>query len=786
MPLLIPAVRNLLRSPLYALTVILSVALVVAVNASAFASLWALGWQALPYRDADRLVQTRIDLRQIDFQVGLSPSMLDALRARTETFAGAFGWVDRTPGLDTGGRVWQVQRITADFTQVLGVVPLLGSALDRDGIDAAVPGLLLSDRSWREWLHADPAAIGQPLRIGRVDYRVVGVMPPGFAWPDTEVHAWTPYQSTADERAVDEGGGFGIFHVSARLADGVNLTQARQALTQVLGRARNSNLHLTDGSVLADVRPWRESLSAGFLQQLWLLQAAALVLWLIAAINLAGLTLDRLWARRRDHAVQTALGAQPRQLLAAVLFDLAAPTVIGVLIGLALVNIGITVLTDRGLLPMALPIRAGADAAPLLFGLLTGVAALVIAALIARIGIARIRATGDSLGERAPISALMRSQTRMLVAQIALTMVLAGAATLLLRSAWNLDNEPRGFDARGVLLTQIDFGDPMVPGAAATLAQAVAALPGVTHVASADMPPFGGAEFLAQVRAAGDAEATEVRAPSVGPGYFAAMGIRLLAGSDFVSDGADVAIVDQFYAQRFGSPGNAIGQTLRIGEGDDEQVLRIVGVAANVKQKSLTETDARGTLYQPIGRDWSTQFLVTRSSGSVPVDAVRRLVAQTSPDAKLMVNLPLGDAVARTQQTRRALMESVGVFALATLALGALGLYAVLSAAVRRRGIEYGVRMALGARRHQIVLEVFGHSGRVVGIGLLLGLGSGLLLARLLAEHLHRLAPADPFSWVVSATVIAVIALAAGLPPALRATRIPPRVALAPPPGTGL
>lgn len=768
------ALRRLFRSPLYTLGVVFSVALLVLVNGSALGGLWALQWQALPYAQPERLVQLRIDLKDIDFQVGLSPSLLDAVRARSETFAGAIGAPPVKAMLDPGGRVWRTQRISADFHRVLGVAPALGGALD--AAEDGEPALLLSHAAWHAQFHASPEVLGQRWRIGEVDYRIVGVMPAGFAWPDASVQAWTAFVATADERAGDAAGAFGQFDVAARLAPGVTLAQAREALAAVLAEASSEFLRNPDGPARADVRPWRDQFSAAHFKPLLLAQASALLLLLIAATNLAGLGLDRTLARQRDHAVLRALGALPRQLRAIASVELAIPAAAGIAVGCLLVPSGLALLGARGLLPEALPVAPGTVFTAVALGLAAGALALLLALGLLRLG--QGRPGTAALGSRA-VSGLSRAQGVLLVAQLALTVALAGGSALLLRSAWNLASENRGFDGTGVLLTQIDLGDESSLAQIESLSEAVAALPGLVGVARADMPPFGGAEFMTEVESVLDAKPAEARIASVSPGYFEVLRIPLIAGRAFAAaDGGAAVVVDEVYARRFGQPADALGQMLRQTGDEDAAPLRIVGVAAAVKQKSLEEEPRFGTLYQPIGSGGPGQFLVSRGAQSAPVEDVRRLLAQTVPDAEVLLNVALDQAVARTQQVRVALTEAVSLFALATLLLSALGVYAALSTAVRRRVPEFGVRMALGAAPRAILREVYGRSARILLPGLLLGLGLGLALARVAADRLHRVAPADASSWAMALAAVAAIGAFAVLPSALRALRVAPAAAL--------
>jgi len=771
------AVRRMRDAPGFALAVLLSVALVVTVNASAFAGWWALLYKPLPFAQAQRWTELRIDLRDINFQVGLSPSLFAGVLGATQTFDAALGAAEVGPPLlDEQARPWRVQRITPDFASTLGVLPARGVALG----NSAEFDLLLSDSTWVQRFNADENILGREVRIGNARYRIVGVMPSGFAWPDADVQAWTPWAATPIEREQDAAGGFGQFQVAARLAPGVTLLQAQRTLSQILAASSNAFLSGNPERVRGEVRAWRERFSAGHVSMLLWLQTAAALLLLVAAANVTALALDRLWSHRRAYAIRRALGASRADLSRLIVSDLALPSALGAAVGLVLTPISIDALASRGLLPGALPMAVGRDLPTLAVGAAAAMLIFGIAVFVAQLALKRFARAG-SLAERAPVHGVGRAQAIALVMQIALTTALAGAAGLLLRSAANLADEPRGFDPNGVLLTQIEL-PAQASGAngMARLQDAVSAIAGVEGVAIASMPPFGGAEFLMSVRVPGSAEELRARAPAVGAGYFQALRMPIIAGRDFSAAeqvNGNAVIVDQNFQRRWLANGASSLQI--IGEGRPREVP-IVGVVAAVKQKALDEPSGQPLIYSPLAAASSYDFLITRTAldAHALAEHVRRELATLAPDAKLMVNVVLADAVARTLQTRRALLESVTLFGVATLLLALLGLYAVLNAAVSRRSAEFGVRMALGGAPSAIRRLVLRQASVLIGIGLTLGVLVGLSLATLLAAHLHRMAATDLATWSLTALLIAALGLLACWLPAQRATRVTPRVAL--------
>jgi putative ABC transport system permease protein len=788
--------RRAMRSPGFFLTVLALVASVVAVNATAFGALWALGFKALPYGHGDRLVELRADLVEFGFAVGLSESLHAQIAADTSTFDGAVGYASSVPALtDDSGREWRIRRVTSGFDEVLGVRVALGRAFTADDArgDAAV--LVLSDTAWRTRFGADSGVLGRELRLPTGVHRVIGVLAPGVVFPDAGADAWKPYVATASEREQDATGNVGGFEVAARLAPGATVAQARARLDAVLASARNLAGLRESSGLKADARAWRDRFSADHWQALALLQLAALALLAVVAVNLANLTIDRMLARRREFAICRALGARQRDVTFAVVGDLLPPTILGTALGLALTPLGTALLGSRGLLPASLPVDVGND--PMTLVIATVMAALaVLFALIVAFAAQR-GDVGTGLGQRAQIAGLGRLRASMLVAQVALTTVLLGGSVLLLRSAVNLIDEDRGFDETGVLVTAvdlvgvtrgIDFDSPRDGARFAASVETIRAdiqrLPGVTHAAIASMVPFSGWESVTMLKAPGLTEPVQARKRTVGPDYFAAMGIPVTMGREFVpGDAGDASpvIIDELFSERWLAAGDPLAQTIGVANGGETfRDAGVVGVARTVKHESLDEAGAMPTIYQLDATPLPIFMLVTRTAGdpAALADTVRQRILANASDAAVMFNRTLADAVTASLVGRRALVEAVGAFAVATLALAALGLYAVLSFAVRRRTSELGVRMALGADAGRIERMVLGQGGALILGGVAIGLVLGIPLARLLADRLYRLSTADPGSWIAAAALVAIAALVACWLPARMATRVSPRVAL--------
>jgi putative ABC transport system permease protein len=450
------ALRRSLRAPGFALAVLLLVAAVVAVNATAFSALHALRWKALPYHEGDRLVELQANLPGFGFRMGLSEPLYEQVRTDGSTFSGAVGFAGNVfTQNDEAGNGWRIQRITHDFDQVLGVGPILGRAFGpEDAADGREGILLISSHIWNSRFDASPEVIGRALKIGKREYTIVGVMPPSFVFPSAVAHAWMPYVPTAAERTNYEQGSLGDFEVAARLAPGASPEQALERLGAIMANSENLAGLRQSGGLEASVRLWRDRFAGTYWQSIALLQLAALFLLIVVAANVGNLVLDRVVARQREISVCRALGARRRDVALSVSADVVVPGVLGVMAGLLLVPAGIKLLRARQLLPNDMPVDVAIDV-PTIVAAITVTLACLASSLVVALKVAHASKSG-SLNERATMSGLGRARIALLIGQVTLCTALVGGAGLLLRSAVNVVNVDPGFRADGVVVAAID------------------------------------------------------------------------------------------------------------------------------------------------------------------------------------------------------------------------------------------------------------------------------------------------------------------------------------------
>lgn len=782
------ALRHQARTPRFALIVLVLTAAVVAVNATAFGAIHALRWKAMPYADAEQLIDLRAQLKNFGMTLGLSAPLREAVLADRSHFSGALGFVETSE--NESGRAWHVYRVTSDFNSFLGVTPELGRGfVNSDAQAGADAVLVLSDATWRSRYGADPSIVGRAVRFGSKTYTIIGVMPRGFAFPDTATDAWRPFVESPAEREQASSGVVGVLEVVARRAPGISIDETRKALELILAHDPTLAGLRTSAGVIAQVRPWRERFTGQHEQALALFQLAALILLTVVLSNLVNIELDRLIARRRELDVRRALGATDRTLRRGLVAELLPPVVAGLLLGLAATPFALDIAVETDLLPGYTPQGTGFAWPSLAAGLVVALVLLVVP--VVALSTARVGQLN-----RAGIGGLGRLRSVLLVAQITLTTALLGTTALLLQSAIRIVSVDPGFDPHGVILTEVDLAGVTVGERAVDrldtdryrplvepIRSDIDALPGIDRVAVVSAPPFSNSESVSTMRLPGQTDDLQVHRREIGSGYFGAMGIRLEAGRDFVAGGdAGAVIVDDTYTERYLHGLDPLTQYVELPNGDGETFKRIpiIGVVHTVKSHVLDETPDLATIYSFDPAPMPTFWLVTRTHGDAHAlaDVIRRRILERAPDATIVLNWALSDRIAETLKNRESLLGALGAFAAATLALSMISLAAVLSSAIRRRTAEIGIRIALGATPARVRNLVLRQGTLLVGTGIALGLAAGLALARVLADRLFGIEFTDPASWLATLVLVALVALVACWWPARRASAIDPVEAL--------
>ena len=645
----------------------------------------------------------------------------------------------------------------------------------------------MSHGYWQRLLGSRNDLAATPLRIGDTSYTVVGVMPQSFNFPkDAEI--WLPIESFPPSESRTSHGR----RVIARLRDGVTLAQARADLSTIgkqLKQENGTNIDLIDVAAL----PLKEALVGEVGPSLLVILAAVVFLLLVACTNVANLLLAQATARQREFAVRTALGATrwrlARQSIAENLLLALLAGGLGVL--LSFWGVDALIGLNQGNLPRADEISVNARALAFTFALSSLVAVALGLVPLLRFG---GRDLQEGLKEAArgqsANAASHRLRAMLVVTQVAFTMVLLVGAGLLIKSFIKVLEIDPGFRTESAVAMEISLSDEQPQRRASFYQQALehlAALPGVTAVGGVNgLPMVGGGndgQFLIDNNPALKGYG-EFRVAS--PGYFNAMGMRLLRGRLFdQSDGPEtpqVALISESLARQYWPHEDPLGKGIQYGNMDgDTHLLRVVGVVSDVREFGL-EAKAQPTVYvhylQRPGQAWDFA-IVARTQGDVKtlIPAMRSAVQSLNRDVPANFRT-LGQIFSSSLDNRRFSLVLFGVFAVVALLLAAMGIYGVTSYAVTQRTPEIGIRIALGAQGRDVLRLVVGQGMKFVMLGVAIGLAGAIALTRLIAKLLFNVSATDPLTFIAVAVVLIAVALLACWIPAWRATKVDPMVAL--------
>lgn len=787
------AVRALRRSPAFAATVILCVAIGVGLTTTIVGAVNAVLLRPLPYADADRLVAIYSQNVSHNYH-GTNISYPDFAdwRRQNHTFSQMGIWTWRSYAISTG--VGEAERVTgsdvsASLFSTLGVYPSLGrlftSNEEINGNDRVV---LLSNELWRRRFAADGTIVGRTITVDAAPYTVVGVMPPNFHFPDRG-DLWTPF---APDLATEEHGNRGYAGAIGRLAPSASLASADQDLAAVSKRIEREFPNDNEGWS-SEVTSLRQDLVGDLRQPLLVFLGAVGLVLLITCVNVATLFLARGVARAREIGVRIAVGAERGRIFRQLLTETLVLTLLGGALGALLAMVGIqgVKLAFPGGTPFYFTLaldRVGFAAA---FGLsvVTGVVFGVVPAIASR-----HTNLADSLrdGTRGAGEGSRRSRVRgfLVVAEVALSVVLMIGAGLLVRSYDHLAGKDMGFDRRGAMTLRISlpYEKYRARPARAVFYQAllarVAATPGVTAVGSAQGIPLSGWDVQGGMSVDGQREVRESeRVVSlfqwVTPGFFDALGVHLVAGRSFTPadrDSSNIpAIVNQTFVRKFFGDASPIGHRVRSGPRDPWTT--VVGVVSDYQHSRLPQPIGPAIFYPYATSPALSQTLVVRTTGGDPasvVPVVRGAVRELDAAVPVYAIRSLDAQVSASLWRQRLQGQVLAIFAVVALVLAIIGIYGVIAYAVVQRRREIGVRLALGATPGNVLGLVLRQGMRLVLVSATLGVGAALLASRALAGMLYGIGAFDPITFIGAPLVLVVAALFATLLPARRASKVDP------------
>ncbi|HSR70731.1 MAG TPA: ADOP family duplicated permease [Acidobacteriota bacterium] len=792
------SLRRLTKSPLFGLICVLTLALGIGANTAMFSLVNGILLEPLPYYDSDRLVRIHTSWKNFGYGALNSLEYQDIVEG-TESFQGVALYDTGGVNLHEGsGRPERIESVgmTPSLLTVLGITPQLGRALKAQ--EGTVPHhrvLLLSDGLWKRRFGGDEKIIGQTLQIAGHAYEVIGVMPQGFQFPYAEVDIWTGYGIDPDNQPHRGAHGSRIV---ARLHRGASLKQAQAELDALSARLRQEHSdNYPEGSGFRFVaEPLSESITGSVRPALLILMGAVGLVLLIACANVAGLLLARISTRQREIAIRRALGAGAGRLMGQILCETFLLSLLGGIGGLAVAQFGFSALKalHPGSLPRLQEVTLSINV--LYFNLALVIVAALAAGLIPALRMTRSR-NRLSLSDRGGESQGFRQSIRrgLVVMEVTLATVLLLGAGLLIRSFQHLTEVDPGFRPENLLTAKVSLPRQKYSSSEERVQfyrqvlEDVQGRAGVISAGVINLLPMSGNDSDWSVAAEGytppDPEVPDfVQFRIVSPRYFDTMGIPLVRGRAFqeadVATRSDVAIISQSLARRFWGEEDAVGRRIKPGgPNSDAPWLTVVGVVGDVHHGGARQGEVP-IWYRPLDSAWTTMSLAVRTTGD-PQSALKIL---SDSVAKIDPNLPLYDTQVMTQMVSGTLAQErfqtnlLIAFAALALGLAAVGVYGVISFSVSRRTREIGVRMALGAPRRRILLQVLREGVLLIAIGLAIGLAASVPVTQFMDSMLFGVTPYDPVTFIAIAAVLAAAGLAACLGPARRATRVDPMVAL--------
>jgi putative ABC transport system permease protein len=801
------ALRQLIKSPGFTATAVITLALGIAINATMFSMVSGFLMGHVPARDPERVVVLSSVNPDGSMQPDANPvSAVNYLdwKQNTRMFPEmAASSDDRAGSLSAPGEQPEAigySAVTANYFSTLGVAPQLGRGFvageDEAGHDHVA---VLSHSLWERRYGSDPSVIGRTVRLNREDYVIAGVMPQDFRMLGFSPKLWTPLVLAASDRAP-EARSNRYLHVFARLAPGVTLKEVR-AQMQVVAQQAQRDFPATESRWGASARTMGDFLiyDFGIRQALAIIMTVVVFVLLIACANVAGLLLTRAVGRQKELAVRMALGASRirmvRQLLTEGLMIALMGGVLGVLLsyfGIRLVRTGLSFNDAISEVPVSL------DKNVMLYAAAISIAAALLSSLVPAVKASRAAVNADLKNETRGGSA-GRSHGRLRAVlvggQIAMALFLLTGSGLLIRGVYLLDHQKLGFTHEHLLTAGVALDQARYPDAskqkqfAHNLTAQIEQIPRVESVAVAsDLPATGPGSVPIHVKDREQARANEKHTSTsmvVSPEYFSVAGVPILRGRGFTA--ADhpgtprVAVVSQEFVRRYFPGQDAIGKQIELDiPGSPAESCEIIGIASDVKSFSeFPQIDP--AVYESFEQRPLAGFSVMVRSSADPAtlaDSLRSTVAGLDPELPLLRVMSM-DGVIDAQRNGNPLFEKLlATFAVLALILSAIGIYGLIAYSVGQRTQEIGIRMALGAKAADISRMVLREGLKIAAIGSAIGIAIAIPLPKVFNAMFSGLIFGAPAVYPVVLTIMLIVALAATFVPAYRAARVDPSRAL--------
>ena len=799
------AARQLAAHPGFTIVALLTLSLGIGATTAIFSAVQAVVLRPIPVPEPSRILavytsfpQGRGNVSAGNYADGIEP--VSSFAATTAIRYSSFNIGDAAEAERIIGA-----RVTAGFFDVFGVAPARGRVFTAEDDRPGGPNVVvLSHRLWSRRFGANPAIVSSQVRIGGQPYEVIGVMPPAFDFTAQTEELWVPMAFTAERRAMHDEHQYQVY---GRLAPAAT---PERALAELHRNAESLRARFPKEAAEIDfaVATVMDEIVGGYRLRLFTLLGAVGLVLLIACGNIANLLLARATARSGELAIRTALGAGRARIIRQLLTESLLLASVAGLAGIALASWGVTALAAAA--PPGVPRleQAMIDPLVLAFTAVVVIFSAVIFGLAPALRAARIdvqtvlKEGGRGLGAAA---ARDRLRTAVIVGELALALVLLVGAGLLIRSGLALERVSPGFEPSHVLAVRLslppaDYKEPeRVLQVFEQVAAAAAGIPGVRSAALTSQVPMGpggnGNGLIPEGVAFDIRNSVQSRLRIVTPGYFETMGITIHRGRGLTAEdrrgSLKVMVVSQSLAQALFPGADPIGRRVACCEpgpdGKTPDYKTVVGVAADTRWRGPAEPPSP-EFYLPAAQipaaawDWiqRTLYVTVRTAGdpAMAIQPLRAAVAPVAPGVPLFDARTMEQRIGASLQTARFNTLLLTILGGLGVLLAVVGIYGVIAYFVTRRTRELGVRMALGATRHDVIALVLRQAVWPVGLGIAIGVVASLATSRLLTSQLFGVAPADPMTFAVVAVALALVAFTASFIPALRAAAADPTEAL--------
>jgi predicted permease len=785
------AVRSLRKSPAFTAVALLAMALGIGANTAVFTVVNGVLLRPLPFSQPERLFLISYKLQRGPFVGG--PCLLDQhyfeFERRNQSFERVATFDQNAVTLTGAGDATRLSAATAtaSFFRVLQVNPAMGRSFLQEEEWPGSNVVVLSDKLWRDRFGRDPSILGKTVTLDGKAYNVIGIMPPGFAFP-TDTELWLPLAMRADPGNAYFRPSFG------RLRPSVSREQAQAELEAFVQHLPGPKV-----GMVAEILPLKDLLVEPIRKSLFIFLGAVGFVLLIACANVANLLLMRGASRRQEMAVRTALGARRGRLIRQLLTESMLLSLGGAAAGILLALAGVPALltlAPAGRVPRLEEIRF--DGHVLAFALSLGMLTGVLFGLAPAFEVAG-RGLRDFLAHsgRTVTGRRERLRSSLVISEIALALVLLNGAGLMLKSFLRIRAVNPGFRADNLLTATVDLPATMYRTTTALQAfhrsvlERLSRLPGVTSAAAVNWLPLGPALIRGDFHSEGRRPMPPdyiVDKPAVSPEYFHVMGIPIQRGRGFTEQdnrrAPGVVVISQSVARTLWPGANPIGKRITLeDEPKPEDWLTIIGTVDDVRQQSLTE-QPHPAIYQPYEQVKRAFFLshmtfaarTAINPGSVAA-AMRSVLRQVDRSQPVQI-AAMTDLISATTAEPWFQARLISIFSILALLLAGVGTYGVLAFAVAERTREIGIRMALGASKSDVTRMVVKRSLLLVVAGVALGTAGAVAVTRVLAKFLFDVKATDPATFVIVAVLLAGVGFLAGWLPGRCAGAMDPLIAL--------